>query len=300
MAHTTSSTPEPHTRTRPLLRRATSAAARWTDLPTPDSELRGATPAARKAPLPGRIRVFHLVVLLGVLVWGGLPVFRGLASDVVRVRSASQPVLAERPAQASSMVRPRRLEGRRPVTRIAAVRIPGVGEWADRVGVPVSAATPHTRVSSGFGPRVHPVWGGVRTHTGVDFAAPRGAPVASTASGVVVAAGRLGGYGLRVEVRHPRSGLTTRYAHLDRIAPGVLVGRPVRRGALVGFVGATGVVTGPHLHYEVRGPSGAALDPAVLARRYQADWARAFHAYGSRSYGSRVSEGRRVQPAPAP
>lgn len=165
---------------------------------------------------------------------------------------------------------------------VALAAIPDVGEWADRVGIPVSAATPPGRISSPFGPRVHPVWGDVRTHTGVDFAAPLGTPVSATASGVVVAAGRRGGYGFCVEVRHPRSGLTTRYAHLSRIARGVRAGLPVRRGTLVGFVGATGVVTGPHLHYEVRGPSGTPLDPAALARQYQSGWAQALHDYGAR------------------
>ena len=171
-----------------------------------------------------------------------------------------------------------------------------MGEWADRVGVPVSAATPPARVSSPFGPRVHPVWGSVRPHTGIDFAAPLGSPVSATASGVVVAAGRLGGYGLRVDVRHPRSGLTTRYAHLDRIAPGLRVGRPLHRGALVGFVGATGVVTGPHLHYEVRDPSGTPVDPAALARRYQADWARARLAYEGRAREAHPPRPVRVPP----
>ena len=243
------------------------------------------------------------MVLLGVLVWGGLPVVRSLAGDVSRVRSVSARASSSAPARASSVVSLQLFEERQSVpqtSRASAVMVPDVGEWADRVGVPVSAATPHKRISSGFGPRLHPVWGDVRSHTGVDFAAPLGSPVAATASGVVVAAGRHGGYGLCVEVRHPRSGLTTRYAHLDRIARGVRVGLSVRRGALVGFVGATGIVTGPHLHYEVRGPSGTPLDPAELARRYQADWTRALRAVEGRAPDGRIHEARRVPPVRVP
>ena len=204
-----------------------------------------------------------------------LPVTSGAATTQSRPLVASPGGVLRRTRLRRPAGTPARIpsRGRTPVPRRSVVA--DVASWADRVGVPVSAATAHARISSPFGPRVHPVWGDVRTHAGVDFAAPRGAPVAATASGVVVAAGRLGGYGLRVDVRHPASGLTTRYAHLERLGARIRVGAGLQRGALVGFVGSSGVATGPHLHYEVRGPSGTALDPAVLAARYRAAWLQA-------------------------
>jgi murein DD-endopeptidase MepM/ murein hydrolase activator NlpD len=119
------------------------------------------------------------------------------------------------------------------------------------------------RVTSSFGAnRMHPILGRILPHTGVDFAAPQGEPVRATADGVVVDAGARGGYGVLVEVRHP-NGFATRYAHLSRLAPGMEPGRAIRRGEVVGFVGMTGLATGPHLHYEVR-RRGQPVDPLRL------------------------------------
>ncbi len=157
--------------------------------------------------------------------------------------------------------------------------VPDVGEWADQVGVPVGAATRPARVSSPFGLRRHPVLGVMRHHDGVDFAAPRGTPVLATASGTVVAVGQGRGYGLRVEVLHPRSGLVTRYAHLDRVPRGVHGRLWVQRGTVIGYVGSSGLASGPHLHYEVRSPGGRALDPAALSKRYRTSHTRTFFAY---------------------
>jgi murein DD-endopeptidase MepM/ murein hydrolase activator NlpD len=120
------------------------------------------------------------------------------------------------------------------------------------------------RVSSPFGlRRLHPILRRVLPHTGVDYAAARGAPVFSTADGVVSSAGDRGGYGNLVEIQHP-NGYTSRYAHLSRIAPTTYAGAPVRQGALIGHVGMTGLATGPHLHYEVR-RNGRPVDPTRLA-----------------------------------
>ncbi|HUE97361.1 MAG TPA: M23 family metallopeptidase, partial [Longimicrobiaceae bacterium] len=106
------------------------------------------------------------------------------------------------------------------------------------------------RVSSPFGGRrMHPILRQVLPHTGVDYAAPRGEPVHATADGIVVSAAARGGYGLLVELRHP-NGYDTRYAHLQRIEPGVRPTRLVRQGEVIGYVGMTGLATGPHLHYE--------------------------------------------------
>jgi murein DD-endopeptidase MepM/ murein hydrolase activator NlpD len=105
------------------------------------------------------------------------------------------------------------------------------------------------RVSSRFGGRYHPVLRTWRAHQGTDYAAAWGTPVRSTAAGVVTRAGRDGGYGNVVEVRHP-NGVRTRYGHLSRFAQGLNAGDRVDQGQTIGYVGSTGLSTGPHLHYE--------------------------------------------------
>jgi murein DD-endopeptidase MepM/ murein hydrolase activator NlpD len=120
-----------------------------------------------------------------------------------------------------------------------------------------------SRVSSGFGTRFHPIFKNWRAHTGVDFAAPRGTRVLATADGAVVAAGARGGYGNAVEIRHG-GGINTLYAHLSGFAAGVRAGARVHQGQVVGFVGATGYATGPHLHYEFK-VAGMHQDPLRVA-----------------------------------
>lgn len=120
-----------------------------------------------------------------------------------------------------------------------------------------------SRVSSGFGGRFHPIFNNWRAHTGVDFAAPRGTRVIATADGQVVAAGSRGGYGNAVEIRHGGS-VTTLYAHLSGFAKGIRAGARIRQGDPIGFVGATGYATGPHLHYEFK-MAGAHQDPMRVA-----------------------------------
>jgi murein DD-endopeptidase MepM/ murein hydrolase activator NlpD len=121
------------------------------------------------------------------------------------------------------------------------------------------------RVTSGFRmDRMHPILRRVLPHTGIDYAAAYGTPVRATADGSVSFASLRGGYGNLVEVQHP-NGYATRYAHLSRIA--VRPYQPVRQGDVIGYVGATGLATGPHLHYEVR-RKGQPVDPA-LAMAYE-------------------------------
>lgn len=126
-------------------------------------------------------------------------------------------------------------------------------------GRPVSAssfAVPvrYTRISSRFGPRVHPMRGERHTHSGVDFAAPAGTPVVAAALGTVQFVGTGAGYGKYVVVRH-RDGYATYYGHLSRFAPKLRVGMPVKQGDALGEVGSTGSATGPHLHFELRAHS---------------------------------------------
>ena len=120
-----------------------------------------------------------------------------------------------------------------------------------------------SRVSSGFGGRFHPLLKNWRQHTGVDFAAPKGTPTWATADGVVEFAGVKGGYGNVVEVRH-HGGTTTLYAHLSGIASDARKGMRVKQGQTVGYVGATGWATGPHLHYEFK-IAGSHQDPMKVA-----------------------------------
>jgi murein DD-endopeptidase MepM/ murein hydrolase activator NlpD len=105
------------------------------------------------------------------------------------------------------------------------------------------------RITSNFSnARRHPVLNYVRAHRGVDYAAPTGAPVVAVSGGVVVMAGWNGGAGRMVRIRHS-SGYQSEYLHLSAIAPGVRVGARVGQGDMIGRVGATGLATGPHLHY---------------------------------------------------
>jgi murein DD-endopeptidase MepM/ murein hydrolase activator NlpD len=105
------------------------------------------------------------------------------------------------------------------------------------------------RISSRFGGRVHPILHTYRKHQGVDFAADYGTPVRATADGIVTRAGRDGGYGNLIELRHA-NGIRTRYGHLSSFARGLHVGQRVAQGETIGYVGSTGLATGPHLHYE--------------------------------------------------
>ena len=103
---------------------------------------------------------------------------------------------------------------------------------------------------SGFGRRFHPILGYTRMHTGVDWAAAMGTPIVAAGNGTVIKAARESGYGNRVEIQHANGYITT-YNHLSGFARGIVEGTRVRQGQVVGFLGMTGLATGPHLHYEV-------------------------------------------------
>ena len=107
-----------------------------------------------------------------------------------------------------------------------------------------------SRITSGFGMRTHPIYGYSREHTGVDFGAPIGTPVRTIGDGVVEFAGVKGGYGNAIVIRHRNQRDSTLYGHLSRIF--VKTGDTVAQGETIGAVGATGVATGPHLHFEFR------------------------------------------------
>jgi murein DD-endopeptidase MepM/ murein hydrolase activator NlpD len=115
------------------------------------------------------------------------------------------------------------------------------------------------RISSEFGSRYHPILRRWRDHQGIDYAALSGSPVMTVGDGVVLRAGIAGGYGRLVEIRHG-NGLVTRYAHLRGFASGIRAGARVTQGQVVGYVGKTGLATGPHLHFEFR-LNGRPRDP---------------------------------------
>ncbi|MGD1888029.1 MAG: M23 family metallopeptidase [Cohaesibacteraceae bacterium] len=118
---------------------------------------------------------------------------------------------------------------------------------------------PNGRFRSAFGMRRHPILGITRMHNGVDWSAPRGTPIIASGNGTVLDARWNSGYGRWVRLDHA-NGYQTSYAHLTRFADGIAPGVEVRQGQVIGYVGSTGLSTGPHLHYEVT-VNGRHVDP---------------------------------------
>jgi len=106
------------------------------------------------------------------------------------------------------------------------------------------------RLSSSFGMRKHPISGFTKMHQGTDFAAPMGTPIMASGSGTIVLAKWCGGGGNCIKIKH-NSTYSTVYAHMKNFAKGMRPGKKVRQGQIIGYVGSTGISTGPHLHYEV-------------------------------------------------
>jgi murein DD-endopeptidase MepM/ murein hydrolase activator NlpD len=145
---------------------------------------------------------------------------------------------------------------------------PGGGstQYYDASGMSLRAAflrapVAFRRISSIFGARKHPIFGEWRNHTGTDYAAAMGTPVRAIGDGVVIFAGKKGGYGNMIDIRH-RNGMVSRYGHMRNFAPGMKRGMRVGMGSTIGFVGMTGWATGPHLHFEIR-VDGVAHDPKL-------------------------------------
>jgi len=129
---------------------------------------------------------------------------------------------------------------------------------------------------SGFGGRRHPILGFVKMHTGVDWATAYGTPIFASGNGVLEKVGPEGGYGKYIRIKH-NNGYETAYGHMSAFAKGMEVGKRVRQGQVIGFVGSTGLSTGPHVHYEilvngrfvdpmrVKLPRGRALEGSIMA-----------------------------------
>ena len=149
----------------------------------------------------------------------------------------------------------------------------GAGVRRALLATPVDSA----RITSNYGRRRHPILGYSRMHRGVDFGAPTGTPIRAAGDGTVVSRGWKGAYGRYIRIRH-RGGYQTAYAHLSRYAKGLRQGRRVKQSQVIGYVGSSGLSTGPHLHYEVlvngrqvnpvrlKLPSGKSLKGDALAR----------------------------------
>lgn len=132
----------------------------------------------------------------------------------------------------------------------------GVGEQRRGLLAPVPGP-----LTSGFGMRRHPILGYLRMHAGIDFQAQYGTPIVAVSDAKVSSAGRAGGCGIAVRLEHG-GGVATRYCHMSRMA--VAAGMTVRRGQVIGYVGSTGLSTGPHLHYEMyRG--GRVINPTSVS-----------------------------------
>lgn len=131
----------------------------------------------------------------------------------------------------------------------------GVADYFNEKGESVRKALLRTpidgaRLTSGFGVRLHPILGYSKMHKGVDFGAAAGTPIMAAGDGVVEMAGWNHGYGNYVRIRH-NSQYSTAYAHMSKIARGIRPGSHIHQGQVIGYVGSTGLATGPHLHYEV-------------------------------------------------
>ena len=124
------------------------------------------------------------------------------------------------------------------------------------IRTPVDFARISSRYSTG---RRHPILNTIRAHKGVDYAAPRGTPIKATGDGRVITAGRKGGYGNTVVIKHGKR-YKTLYAHMQGFAKGIRSGSTVKQGQIIGYIGTTGLSTGPHLHYEFL-VNGTHVDP---------------------------------------
>ena len=219
-----------------------------------------------------------MVSLMGASLVGGVSVERRVSGERMAAASAAVASAEERVTTLSDSLRvlhaaliaattPPPVEAR-PAARPAAARAPRASappvvrratplRLADGVVLPISG-----RITSSFARRrFHPILGIPRPHLGVDLGAPSGTPIAAPAAGRVSFVGRKLGYGLVVEIKHP-DGVLTRYAHTRRAY--VKVGQQVDAGQTIAAVGATGMATAPHLHYEVR-VNGDAVDPVKYA-----------------------------------
>jgi murein DD-endopeptidase MepM/ murein hydrolase activator NlpD len=157
-------------------------------------------------------------------------------------------------------------------TRFKSARVGG--EYFDQNGKPMRSGflrnpVQFSRITSGFGTRRHPILGTVRNHQGTDYGANPGTPIRSIGDGVVIRAGWHNGYGNVVDIRHPNR-YVSRYGHMRGFAKGIHAGARVSREQTIGYVGSTGLSTGPHLHFEVH-VNGVQRNPRQVLANITAD-----------------------------
>lgn len=156
------------------------------------------------------------------------------------------------------------IRGGKPKLSMLEWTVDGRAQWFEASGVGQQrggmARPTNGRITSTFGMRRHPILGYKRMHSGIDFGGGYGAPIYAVTDGVVSIAGRHGGYGNFVKLNHG-NGLGTGYGHMSRIA--VRPGQRVSRGQVIGYIGSTGLSTGPHLHYELY-RNGRAVNPSSV------------------------------------
>lgn len=188
--------------------------------------------------------------------------------------------------------------GGKPVTQL--MRWGGDGQFFDGAGIGARASNASSlfapvngRMTSGFGLRRHPILGYTRMHAGIDFGAAWGSPIFAVTDGTVSYAGRHGGHGNYVRLDHG-SGLGTGYAHMSRIA--VTPGSHVRAGQVIGYVGSTGLSTGPHLHYELY-QNGRTVNP--LSVRFAVRAAAPVDAKEQAAFKARLAQLKGVAPGAA-
>ncbi len=193
----------------------------------------------------GQVRADMFVETLAnaVAKGGGIGIARMLEDSLSQIPGADDDGTATSPA---------------PTTKLPPQAAPGALPAVLDLGGP-------EHITSGFGPRVHPIDGGTKYHTGLDLRAPEGSPILAAQSGTVKSAGQRGGYGNAVEIDHG-NGMTTLYAHASELL--VTPGEKVAEGQAIGRSGMSGHTTGPHLHFEVR-VNDRPVDPTRALNTYR-------------------------------
>lgn len=233
------------------------AVRRYTSLRDATSELRASVEVRKDAAKAQRdVVVGRLAALEGLRAQQDAVHAEAVAEEVHQAQLLEE--VRRRQAEFEAQIEALRAESSTVAALLRGVQV-GRAVGPPLRGGTLAAPVPGAPLTSRFGPRVHPIFGTVRLHDGVDFGAPEGAPVRAAAAGTVVFAGPRGGYGTTVLVDHGGS-LATLYAHLSAVS--VAPGAVVAAGQVIGAVGSTGFSTGPHLHFEVR-VGGVPVDPLV-------------------------------------